>query len=52
MRDTILRHTLEAMDVHYISLTEQSLKQDMAKYTARLDSEIEVVSVKVDYGID
>jgi len=43
-RDTILGHSLTGMDVHYISPSEENLKQAMAKYTAWLDTQFENVS--------
>ncbi|MBC8430950.1 MAG: hypothetical protein H8D96_03425 [Desulfobacterales bacterium] len=32
-RDLILRHSLKGMDVHYMALSDDSLKEAMDKYT-------------------
>ncbi len=39
-RDTILGHSLQGMDVHYISPSEEDLHRAMAKYTEWLDGSI------------
>ena len=39
MRDTILGHSLEGMDVYYLKLTEEDLKEAMEKYTRWLDGQ-------------
>ncbi|MFC1580007.1 tyrosine-type recombinase/integrase [Thermodesulfobacteriota bacterium] len=39
-RDTILGHSLEGMDVHYIKPSEDDLKTAMEKYTTWLDTQI------------
>ena len=40
-RDAIVGHSLKGMDVHYIVLSDESLKLAMAKYTKWLDGQIE-----------
>ena len=47
-RNVILGHSLQGMDKHYISLTDDDLKQAMAVYTAWLDNEIEKVNQAVN----
>ncbi|MDD2901562.1 MAG: tyrosine-type recombinase/integrase [Syntrophales bacterium] len=39
-RDTILGHSLQGMDAHYISPSEDDLHQAMARYTEWLDGQI------------
>ena len=48
-RDTILGHSLEGMDVHYLTLEDEDLKLAMDKYTAWLDSQI-ATSTSTDTG--
>jgi integrase len=43
-RDTILGHTLQGMDRHYIKPSEESLADAMERYTAWLDEKIEGVT--------
>jgi integrase len=47
-RNVILGHSLQGMDKHYISLTDDDLKQAMAVYTAWLDNEIAKVNQSVN----
>ena len=47
-RDTILGHTLQGMDIYYLSPTEDSLRQAMDKYTKWLDVKIANVDQSVD----
>jgi hypothetical protein len=47
-RNVILGHSLQGMDKHYISLTDEDLKQAMAVYTAWLDDEIAKVNQVVN----
>jgi integrase len=47
-RNVILGHSLQGMDKHYISLTDEDLKQAMAVYTAWLDDEIAKVNQSVN----
>jgi hypothetical protein len=47
-RDTILGHSFEGMDAHYIAPTEETLIQVMAKYTDWLDRKAEDVFANVD----
>jgi integrase len=47
-RNVILGHSLQGMDKHYISLTDDDLKQAMAVYTAWLDNEIAKVNQTVN----
>ena len=42
-RDVILEHSLQGMDVHNISLDEDTLKDVMKKYTRWLGDKIEAV---------
>lgn len=42
-RDTILGHSLQGMDVHYIKPTEADLKKAMDDYTQWLDKEIQFI---------
>jgi integrase len=39
-RDTILGHSLQGMDLHYIVPSEEDLYQAMEKYTQWLDGEL------------
>lgn len=39
-RDTILGHSLQGMDVHYMAPSEDDLLRAMARYTAWLDDEL------------
>ena len=49
-RDTILGHSLQVMDTHYIAPDKDSLKRAMEKYTKWLDKELE--SVNLDQTLD
>ena len=51
-RNVILGHSLQGMDKHYISLTDDDLKQAMATYTAWLDAEIAKVNQTVNQAAD
>ena len=51
-RDLILGHSLQGMDVHYISPSDDDLKQAMNKYTDWLDGQIEAVSQNADHSVD
>ncbi len=54
-RDTILGHTLEGMDRHYISLSEESLTSAMDKFTSWVDEQLEETRRKseiVDQSVD
>ena len=51
-RDVILGHALQGMDVHYISLNENTLKAAMKKYTRWLDDQIEQEFANVDQTVD
>jgi integrase len=46
-RNVILGHSLQGMDKHYISLTDDDLKQAMSVYAAWLDCEIAKVNQTV-----
>ena len=46
-RDTLLGHSLEGMDRHYIVPDEKSLKKAMLKYTECIDQKIEEEKVKL-----
>jgi len=43
-RDTILGHSLQGMDVHYISPSEEDLHRAMAIYTTWFDAQIQSVA--------
>jgi len=47
-RDTILGHSYEGMDVHYLVPSEEALKEAMDKYTRWLDDQILNVDQTVD----
>jgi len=51
-RDVILGHALQGMDVHYISLDEDTLKEVMKRYTRWLDDQVEAVSADLDHALD
>ena len=40
-RDAIVGHSLKGMDVHYIVLSDESLRESMDRYTRWLDEQIE-----------
>lgn len=43
LRDTILGHSLQGMDAHYISPSEENLQSAMRKYTDWIDSRIRII---------
>jgi integrase len=47
VRDTILGHSLQGMDVYYIKLSDNDLRGDMDKYTTWLDTQISNVTQSV-----
>jgi integrase len=47
LRDTILGHSLQGMDIYYIKLSNDDLKEAMDKYTAWLDTQIANVTQTV-----
>ena len=49
-RDTIVGHSLEGMDEHYLIPSEKDLTEAMKKYTAWFDKEIANVDHFVDHG--
>ena len=49
-RDTIVGHSLEGMDEHYLIPSEKDLSEAMKKYTAWFDKEIANVDHFVDHG--
>ncbi|RJR27823.1 MAG: site-specific integrase [Desulfobacteraceae bacterium] len=51
-RDMILGHSLQGMDVHYLSPTEASLKEAMDRFTRWLDEKLEKASANVDQSVD
>jgi len=51
-RDTILGHSLEGMDAHYIVPSEDSLTKAMDQYTEWLNKQIEDVFLNVDQTVD
>ena len=50
-RNVILGHAMQGMDVHYISLTDDDLRNAMDTYTAWLDREAANVDQTVDHGV-
>ena len=50
-RDTILGHSLQGMDVHYMAPSEDDLHRAMAKYTEWLDGQFANVSHDVNNSI-
>ena len=44
-RDIILGHSLQGMDVHYISPSQEDLTQAMVKYTEWLDIQLALANV-------
>lgn len=51
-RDTILSHSLQGMDAHYIAPNDHSLMVAMEKYTAWLDEQIAHSLANVDQNVD
>jgi integrase len=51
-RDMILGHSLQGMDAHYFSPTEESLKEAMERFTLWLDRKLEEASANVDQTVD
>lgn len=49
-RDTILGHSLQGMDAHYISLDDKALKHAMGRYTTWLDDQLKLQNV--DQSVD
>lgn len=49
-RDLILGHSLKGMDVHYLSVSENSLREAMDKYTKWVDENLKITSV--DFSVD
>ena len=49
-RNVILGHAMQGMDKHYISLTDDDLRNAMDTYTAWLDREAANVDQTVDQG--
>jgi integrase len=49
-RDMVLGHSLEGMDKHYLSPSEDDLKREMARFTNWLDEQLE--KVNVDPSVD
>jgi integrase len=47
-RDTMLGHSLQGMDVHYIVNSDDALRKAMDKYTEWLDDQIQGVRSNVD----
>jgi intergrase/recombinase len=45
VRDVILGHSLQGMDVHYISLSEDVLTEEIKKYTQWLDKQLNFANV-------
>lgn len=43
-RDTVLGHSLQGMDVHYMSPSEEDLHSAMSKYTAWLDAQMQTLA--------
>lgn len=50
-RDTILGHSLQGMDIHYMAPSEEDLHRAMAKYTQWLEGELANVSQNVNKAI-
>ena len=50
-RDTILGHSLQGMDIHYMAPSEDDLHRAMAKYTEWLDGQLADVSHGVNNSI-
>jgi integrase len=51
-RDTIMGHSLQGMDAHYIAPNEDTLILAMEKYTAWLDDQIAHALASVDQNVD
>jgi len=51
-RDTILGHSLEGMDRHYLKPTDEMLTEAMDKYTTWLDDQVEACQKNVDHSVD
>jgi integrase len=51
-RDTILGHSLEGMDRHYIKPSDEMLTDAMTKYTRWLDAQVETKRKDVDHFVD
>jgi hypothetical protein len=50
-RDTILGHSLQGMDIHYMAPSEEDLHQAMTKYTEWLDGQFASANHIVDQPI-
>jgi len=46
IRDTILGHSLEGMDMYYIKPTDQDLHDAMVRYTKWLDEQVRLAKAK------
>lgn len=51
-RDVLLGHSMQGMDVHYLVPTEDTLRQEMARYTQWIDSQLAGTSENVDHSVD
>ena len=51
-RDAILGHSKKGMDVHYLFISDESLRQGMDQYTAWLDEKVDTRSENVDHFVD
>lgn len=47
-RDTILGHSMQGMDAHYMAPSEESLMRAMDRYTKWLDDQVASVDQSVD----
>jgi len=50
LRDTILGHSLQGMDMYYIKPTDQDLQDAMACYTKWLDDQMKTAKAKLKKG--
>ena len=51
-RDTILGHSLQGMDVHYLVPYEDVLKQAMGKYSRWLDEQLASAKTEQEKKVD
>ena len=51
-RDAIVGHSLKGMDIHYIVLSDESLREAMDQYTVWLDRKIEEAEILLNNESD
>lgn len=51
-RDTVLGHSLQGMDAHYLVPIEDSLRHAMDRFSKWLDKQLADASASVDQNVD